>query len=103
MIKDRKVCRGVGSEGLSPLLKVLSNFGYLSPLPKSIIVSPLIMSLDHHNKRNTLSHDNFFSIYRLPTYFLSNQIFKQYLLVALIFTQGTGNYKKGVIGNSCNF
>ena len=34
------------------------------------------------------------------TSFLSNQIFKQYLPVALRFTLGTNNYEEGVITKS---
>ena len=57
------------------------------------------MTTPRHYERSTLNHDNFFSVYHVSTYFLFNQIFKQYLLVALIFTFDTGSYEKDAVGN----
>ena len=47
-----------------------------------------------------MSHNNFFSVCGVSTYFHFNQSFKQSLPVALMFTLGIVKYEKGLVRNT---
>ena len=59
-LKFRLVVEGAQG-GSAHFLKFWIVSGNSNTFEKSIIVSPSIVWLDHHNKRSTLSHYNFFS------------------------------------------